>query len=36
MMYWVLTGECFFDPKEWEWFFEISGYKGDHSFIYFE
>jgi len=36
MMYWVLTGECFFAPKEWEWFFDQAGYKGDHSFIYFE
>lgn len=36
MMYWVLTGECFFAPKEWEWFFDLAGYKGDHSFIYFE
>lgn len=36
LMYWVLTGECFFAPKEWEWFFKISGYTGDHSFIYFE
>ena len=36
MMYWVLTGECFFAPKEWEWFFDLSGYTGDHSFIYFE
>ena len=36
MMYWVLTGECFFAPKEWDWFFNLSGYTGDHSFIYFE
>lgn len=36
MMYWVLTGECFFAPKEWEWFFDLAGYKGDYSFIYFE
>ena len=36
MMYWVLTGECFFTPKEWEWFFDLAGYKGDYSFIYFE
>ncbi len=36
LMYWVLTGECFFAPKEWEWFFDLAGYKGDHSFIYFE
>jgi len=36
MMYWVLTGECFFAPQEWEWFFNLAGYSGDHSFIYFE
>lgn len=36
LMYWVLTGECFFAPAEWEWFFDLAGYQGDHSFIYFE
>ncbi len=36
MMCWVLTGECFFTPKEWKWFFDLSGYTGDYSFIYFE
>lgn len=36
MMYWVLTGECFFSVKEWEWIYDLAGYKGDHSFIYFE
>jgi len=36
LMCWVLTGECFFTPKEWKWFFELAGYKGDYSFIYFE
>ena len=36
LMYWVLTGECFFAPKEWEWWFEQCGYTGDHSFIFFE
>jgi protein-L-isoaspartate(D-aspartate) O-methyltransferase len=36
MMCWVLTGECFFTPKEWEWIFDMAGYKGDYSFIYFE
>lgn len=36
LMYWVLTGECFFAPAEWEWFFNLSGYTGDHSFIYFQ
>lgn len=36
MMYWVLTGECFFSVKEWEWIYDLAGYKGDYSFIYFE
>jgi len=36
LMYWVLTGECFFTPDEWKWFYDIAGYKGDYSFIYFE
>lgn len=36
MMYWVLTGECFFSVREWEWFFSLAGYNGDHSFIFFE
>lgn len=36
LMYWVLTGECFFSPEEWQWWFDHCGYTGDHSFIYFE
>ena len=36
LMYWVLTGECFFSPREWQWWFDLCGYEGDHSFIYFE
>lgn len=36
LMCWVLTGECFFTPQEWEWWFKNTGYSGDHSFIYFE
>jgi ubiquinone/menaquinone biosynthesis C-methylase UbiE len=36
LMYWVLTGECFFSPEEWLWWFQRTGYSGDHSFIYFE
>ena len=36
MMYWVLTGECFYSPEEWEWWFRHCGFTGDHSFIYFE
>lgn len=35
LMYWVLTGECFFTPNEWEWWFQRCGYTGDYSFIYF-
>lgn len=36
MLYWQLTCECFFTPKEWEWIYEEYGYSGDYSFIYFE
>jgi protein-L-isoaspartate(D-aspartate) O-methyltransferase len=36
LLYWQVTCECFFTPEEWKWWFNLSGYKGDHSFIYFE
>ena len=36
LMYWVLTGECFLAPKEWEWLYSLARYTGDYSFIYFE
>ena len=36
LLYWQLTCESFYGPKEWEWWFEKCGYTGDHSFIYFE
>ena len=36
LLYWQVTCECFFTPKEWKWWFELSGYNGDYSFIYFE
>ncbi|EFL50874.1 Methyltransferase type 11 [Solidesulfovibrio fructosivorans JJ]] len=36
LMCWVLTGECFFAPHEWEWWMQLTGYTGDYSFIYFE
>ncbi len=36
LLYWQLTCECFFTPKEWEWIFKKSGYYGDYGFIYFE
>jgi SAM-dependent methyltransferase len=36
LLYWQLTCECFFTPKEWQWWFNLTGYTGDYSFIYFE
>lgn len=36
LLYWQLTCESFYTPKEWQWFFELSGYGGDYGFIYFE
>lgn len=36
LLYWQLTCESFYTPKEWEWFFEQAGYKGDYGCIYFE
>lgn len=36
LLYWQLTCEMFCTPKEWEWWFNLTGYTGDHSFIYFE
>ena len=36
LLYWQVSCEAFCTPKEWEWWFETSGYSGDHSFIYFE
>jgi len=36
LLYWQLTCECLFTPQEWEWLFDRFGYKGDHSFIFFE
>jgi SAM-dependent methyltransferase len=36
LLYWQLTCESFYTPAEWEWWFERTGYSGDHSFIYFE
>jgi SAM-dependent methyltransferase len=35
LLYWQVTCEAFFTPAEWEWWFERTGYTGDHSFIYF-
>jgi len=36
LLYWQLTCEGFYTPDEWQWWFEQTGYNGDHSFIYFE
>jgi SAM-dependent methyltransferase len=36
LLYWQLTCEMFCTPEEWEWWFKLTGYTGDHSFIYFE
>jgi protein-L-isoaspartate(D-aspartate) O-methyltransferase len=36
LLYWQLTCEGFYTPEEWDWWFKMSGYDGDHSFIYFE
>ena len=35
LLYWQVTCESFYTPEEWKWFFEKTGYLGDHSFIYF-
>ncbi len=36
LMYWQFTCEMFCTPDEWQWWFNQTGYSGDHSFIYFE
>jgi SAM-dependent methyltransferase len=36
LLYWQLTCEGFYTPAEWEWWFKLTGYTGDYSFIYFE
>lgn len=36
LLYWQVTCETFCTPEEWDWWFKLTGYTGDHSFIYFE
>lgn len=36
LLYWQVTCEAFCTPQAWEWWFQQTGYTGDHSFIYFE
>ena len=36
LLYWQVTCESFYTPKEWLWWFNQCGYTGDYSFITFE
>ena len=36
LLYWQVTCESFYTPKEWKWWFSHTQYTGDYSFIYFE
>lgn len=36
LLYWQLTCESFYSPKEWNWWFNHCKYDGDYSLIYFE
>jgi len=36
LLYWQLTCEGFYTPEEWDWWFKVTGYTGDYSYIYFE
>ena len=36
LLYWQVTCEAFYNPKEWKWWFKKTNYNGDYSFIYFE
>jgi len=36
LLYWQVTCESFYTPEEWEWWFNLTRYTGDYSFIFFE
>ena len=36
LLYWQVTCEQFNSPDDWDWWFNMTGYSGDHSFIFFE
>lgn len=36
LLYWQVTCEAFNSPEAWNWWFQNTGYSGDHSFIFFE
>jgi SAM-dependent methyltransferase len=35
LLYWQVTCEQFNTPSDWEWWFEQTGYSGDHSYVFF-
>jgi SAM-dependent methyltransferase len=36
LLYWQVTCEQFNAPDDWYWWFELTKYTGDHSFIFFD
>ena len=36
LLYWQVSCEAFNTPNEWRWWFDLTKYNGDYSFIYFE
>ena len=36
LLYWQVTCEAFNNIQEWKWWFNLTGYSGDYSFIFFE
>ena len=34
LLYWQVTCEAFNTPKEWEWWFDLTGYDGDYIYIF--
>mgnify|MGYP001180426168 CR=1 FL=1 len=36
LLYWQVTCEAFNNVEEWQWWFDLTGYRGDYSFIFFE
>jgi SAM-dependent methyltransferase len=36
LLYWQVTCEQFNTPDDWDWWFKLIDYSGDHSFIFFD
>ncbi len=36
LLYWQVSCEAFNTPREWDWWYQHTGYTGDHEYIYFE